>query len=200
MRGIEMKRTFVLITFLLAVGFVPVSHAQDKTTFPTDDEIQLLLTQADRAMQQYEPLIDQEEQQLGKRGAEAIATDRQVVKAVKLAIETFRKRPQGLNSSLGFAFFEWLDDASRNSLICSQTAMTQSAELAMAGQTDNALQLVHFSQACMDASTLIYTVSENAGSLYTRYVQSEEGLANRGVSVSQQCAEALKKLQSERKQ
>jgi len=199
-----MKRRFELITFLLAasslLGFVPVSQAQDKTTFPTDDEIQLLLTQADRAMQQYEPLIDQEEQQLGKRGAEAIATDRQVIKAVKLAIETFKKQPQGLNSPLGFAFFEWLDDASRNALICSQTAMSQSAVLAMAGQTDDALQLVHFSQACMDASTLIYTVSENAGSLYTRYVKSEEGLANRGVSVSQQCAEALKKLESERKQ
>jgi hypothetical protein len=188
----------MLIVFLL--GFAPVSHAQDKTTFPTDDEIQLLLTQADRAIQQYEPLIDQEEQRLGKRGAENIATDRQVVKAIKLAIETFRKQPQGLNSSIGFAFFEWLDDASRNALMCSQTAMSQSAVLAMVGQTENALKLVHFSDACLDASTLIYTVSENAGSLYTRYVTSEEGLANTGVSVSQQCAAALKKLQAERKQ
>lgn len=57
-------------TFILAILLVgPLAmclHAQDKTTFPSDDEIQLLLTQADRAMRQYKPLIDGRRKRVGK--------------------------------------------------------------------------------------------------------------------------------------
>jgi hypothetical protein len=46
-------------------------------TLPTDNEIQLVLTQADRAMQQYKLLIDQEERQLGQsdEGKGAVSKD-----------------------------------------------------------------------------------------------------------------------------
>jgi len=64
-----------LIMALLISCFAPFVRGQDEMTFPTDNEIQLLLTQADRAMQQYKPLIDQEELCLGKIGAEAVAKD-----------------------------------------------------------------------------------------------------------------------------
>ena len=72
---------------IVLAAFVPVGRTQDKTTFPTDDEIELLLTQADRAVQQYKPLVNEEELQLGKRGAEAAAKDRQVIQAVETAVE-----------------------------------------------------------------------------------------------------------------
>ena len=49
----------------MLAAFVPVGRTQDKTTFPTDDEIELLLTQADRAVHQYKPLVNEEELQLG---------------------------------------------------------------------------------------------------------------------------------------
>jgi hypothetical protein len=48
------------------------------------------------------------------------------------------------------------------------------------------------SQSCSDVSTLLYTVSENAVALYTRYVEGEEKLAERGVQTAQKCFEALK--------
>ena len=41
--------------------------------FPTDDEINLVLTQTERAIQQYKPLIDQEEIQMGKSATDAVA-------------------------------------------------------------------------------------------------------------------------------
>ena len=188
--------------FLLAVviSFGPVIHAQKETPFPTDDEIQLLLTQADRAMQQYKPLIDEEERQLGKKGADAVVKDREVVGNMELALKTFKKRPQGFNSPLGFAFFEWLDDAARNALLCSQTAMSQATTSMMDGDLHDAPQYMHLSQACMDASTLIYTVSENASVLYERYVKAEEELANKGADVAQKCTDALKKMDAEKKQ
>jgi hypothetical protein len=188
--------------FLLAIviSFGPMIYAQKETTFPTDDEIQLLLTQADRAMQQYKPLIDEEERQLGTKGGDAVAKDREVVGNMELAVKTFKKQPQGFNSPLGFAFFEWLDDASRNALLCSHTAMSQATTSMMDGKLHDAPQFIHLSQACLDASTLIYTVSENAGALYERYVKAEEELANEGADVAQKCTDALKKMASDKKQ
>ena len=188
--------------FLLAVviSFGPVIHAQKETPFPTDDEIQLLLTQADRAMQQYKPLIDEEERQLGTKGADAVAKDREVVGNMELALKTFKKKPQGFNSPLGFAFFEWLDDISRNALLCSQTAMSQATTSMMDGNLHDAPRYMHLSQACMDASTLIYTVSENAGALYERYAKAEAELATKGADVAQKCTDALKKMDAEKQQ
>lgn len=55
----------------------------------------------------------------------------------------------------------------------------------------------------MDASNLIYTVSENAGALYERYTKSVQKLAADGADAAQQCAAALKKMglaNKERKQ
>jgi hypothetical protein len=42
-------------------------------------------------------------------------------------------------------------------------------------------------------STLIYTVSENAGSLYQRYVDAEEELAEQAAGVAQEGTDILKK-------
>ena len=69
------------ILVLLVVGSTTAGNAQDKAKFPTDEEIKLVLTQTDRAVQQYKPLIDQEEQLMGKSAAEAVANDRKVVSA-----------------------------------------------------------------------------------------------------------------------
>lgn len=178
---------------LLFVGVATVGHAQDRKTFPTDAEINLLLTQADRAVQQYKPLIDQEEAQLGTTMREAVANDRQVVHGLETAVKAFRSRPEAFNGPMGFAFFVWLDDADRNALLCSTGASTQSARFMIAGNTDKAEALLHLSQSYMDVSTLIYTVSENADSLYTRYVEAEEQLATEGAAVAERCTDILKK-------
>lgn len=151
-------------------------------------------------MQQYKPLIDEEELELGKRGEDAVAKDRQVVQAVEGALDVLKKKPQGFDSAAGFLLSEWLDDATRNALLCSQTAMSQATLLAIAGKTDDANRYMRLSQACMDASTLIYTVSENAGALYERYVKGEQDLATVAVNTAQNCAQALKKMAAEKKQ
>jgi len=189
------------ITVLLISCFVPFVRAQDEKTFPTDNEIQLLLTQADRAMQRYKPLIDQEELQFGKGGAqaEAVAKDRQIVQAIETAVQALKKKPQGFNSPAGFALFEWMDDASRNALVCSAQSFTQATVTLMAREISKSTELINLGQSCMDVSSLIYTVSENAGALYERYVNAEEQLAGKGYDTSQKCLEALKKLDAAKK-
>jgi hypothetical protein len=193
-----LRYTFIIVLPIFC--FAPSVRAQDEKTFPTDNEIQLLLTQADRAMQQYKPLIDQEEIQLGKSGADAVAKDRQVVQGIETAVQALKKKPQGFNSPAGFAFFEWLDDASRNAMVCSTTSFTQTTTLMMAGELGKANEVINLARSCMDVSSLIYTVSENAGALYERYVRAEQDLAEKAYNTSQKCFEALKKLDAANKQ
>jgi hypothetical protein len=178
---------------VLTVGFAFLANAQTEKTFPTDAEIILVLTQTERALQQYRPLIDLEAAQPGKNGVDTIAHDRQVVSGLEMAIKAFKAKPQGFNGPLGFAFFEWLDDASRNAALCAAGSVNQAMSEMMAGKTGTADSLLHLGHSCADASTLIYTVSENAGSLYQRYVTAEQDLAAQAAEVAQKCTDILKK-------
>jgi hypothetical protein len=115
------------------------------------------------------------------------------VNGLETAVKAFKRKPQGFNGPLGFAFFQWLDDASRNALLCGSGVSAQAALQMMAGNTGKANSLLHLAQSCNDVATLIYTVSENAGSLYLRYVEAEEQLATQGAEVAKRCVEILKK-------
>jgi hypothetical protein len=55
-----------------------------------------------------------------------------------------------------------------------------------------ASSLIDLGRSCQDVSTLLYTVSENAGSLYQRYVEAEQQLAAHGAEVAGKCADILK--------
>ena len=178
---------------LLTISYAIVANAQTEKAFPTDDEINLVLTQAERAIQQYKPLIEQQELQMGKSATDAGANDRQVVSALETAVKALRRKPQGFNGPLGFNVFEWLDDADRNALLCGSGASTQATLQMMAGNKDKATSLLHLAQSCSDVSALIYTVSENAGSLYQRYVEAEQQLAVQAAEVAEKCTEILKK-------
>ena len=184
------QRASVLI--LLTVSLVVAANAQTDKSFPTDDEINLVLTQTERAIQQYKPLIDQEEIQMGEAAKAAVAHDRDVIKGLEMAVKAFKSKPQGFNGPLGFTFFEWLDDAERNALLCGSYASTQSSLQMMARNTSKATLLLHLSQSCMDVSTLIYTVSENAGALYERFVAAEDQMATQGAQIAQECSDILK--------
>jgi hypothetical protein len=180
--------------FLFLLTSCTLTRAQDKANFPTSDEINLMLTQADRAVQQYKPLIDAHERLLGKKAQEAATKDRELVQSLEIAIKAFRKNPQGFNGPLGFAFFEWIDDADRNALLCASGATNDATVYLIDGKVDQASELIHLAQSCSDAATLIYTVSENTGALYTRYVGGEEKLAQEGAKVAQECTNVLKSI------
>ncbi|HEY0758508.1 MAG TPA: hypothetical protein VGD59_04545 [Acidisarcina sp.] len=187
------SKVYLTAVALLTVGLACVANAQTEKDFPADHEVVLVLTQTERAIQQYKPLIDQEEIQIGKGGADAAATDRQLVSSLEKAVKTLKVEPQGFNGPLGFAFFEWLDDASRNAALCASSGSSHVAAQLIAGDTSKASSLLHLAQSCNDVSTLIYTVSENAGSLYQQYVEAEQQLAAHGAQVAATCADILKK-------
>ena len=179
--------------YLLALSCLSVVCKAQEPNFPTDDEIKLLLTQTERAVGQYKPLLDQEESLFSEKGKEAVAKDWEVVHGLETAIKGFRKNPQAFNSNLGFAFFEWIDDADRNTLLCASGASTEAVSLLLDGKTAKARSLAQLSQSCMDMSSLLYTVGENAGALYARYVAGEEALAKQAFDMAQKCTDFLKK-------
>jgi hypothetical protein len=193
----SLRRGFILLS--LIASLCVASHAQDReANFPTDEEIRLVLTQVDRAIQEYKPLLDMEEKMYGKKGEDAVAKDREVVRSIEMAIKGFGKNPQAFNGDLGFSFFEWLDDASRNALVCANSASNEAAMILLTGDKGKAeieMRLspkISLSQSCLAVSTLFYTVSENAGALYTRYVKNLQKIAEQGAQVAQKCGELLK--------
>jgi hypothetical protein len=184
----------VLLTFAASLTTAN-GQSKNDVNFPTDDEIKLVLTQADRAIGQYKPLLDQEAKMLGKEGAEAVAKDHEVVAGIEMAIKAFGKNPQAFNGPLGFSFFEWLDDASRNAVLCSANATGKAFESLLEGNKNQAESALHLAHNCTDASTPLYTVSENAGALYTRYVEGMAKVAEKGADVAKKCTEVLKQKQ-----
>ena len=186
-----LRRCGFAILILISV-LCPATTAQAETNFATDDEIKLLLTQTKRAVEQYKPLLDQEELLFGEKGR-TTCTDREVIRALETAITAFQKNPQAFNGPIGFSFFEWIDDADRNSLLCASGAANAAVTLTLEGKTDKARGAAQLSQSCLDTSSLLYTVSENAGALYTRYVDGGptcEIRAQRGAKVHRHSQEA----------
>src|SRR5207237_7198263 len=86
---------------LLALSCLSGVCMAQEPHFPTADEINLLLTQTERAVGQYKPLLDQEKSLFGEKGIEAVAKDWEVVHGLETAIKGFRKNPQAFNSKLG---------------------------------------------------------------------------------------------------
>jgi hypothetical protein len=183
------------ITSILLVSFSITSAAfaqKQDATFPTDDEIRLVLTQTERAVNEYKPLLDRWEKMLGKEGAEAVAKDREVLRGIDAGITGFRKNPQAFNSALGFSFFEWIDDACRNTLLSSLSASNTAAVELIDGDTQKARSNMELAKDFSNLSTVFYTVSENAGALYTRFVEGEEQLAKAAVGAATNCSDILK--------
>jgi hypothetical protein len=69
----------------------------------------------------------------GKKGEADVANDREVVRGIETAIKAFGKNPQAFNGPLGFSFFEWLDDADRNALLCASSAANEATVKMPAG-------------------------------------------------------------------
>jgi len=192
---------FVVLLGILTIGSAGSVCAQTEKTFPTDEEITLLLTQTERAVQQYKPLIDEEDALMGKEAAEAadgMARARALIAALETTLKALKTKPQAFNGLSGFAFFEWLDDGSRNALECSAAASGLTTSAVIDGNKNKAMSLMNLAQACANASTLMYTVSENAGALYQKYVEAEDDLLGKTYQAFGACTEQMKKSQPQK--
>jgi len=183
-----------LVALLVVLQFAIVTNAQSEKVFPTDEEIGLLLAQADRTIQRYKLLLDEQEAEIGKSVADEIAKDRESLNTLETVMKGFKNKHSRFNSPQGFTFLESLHNADRNLLRCVNTASSGSTGYMIAGNRDKADALLRLSQSCMDVSLLIYTISENASTLYQHFIEAQDEWAAHSTQEARQCENALEKI------
>jgi hypothetical protein len=187
---------FCFVMVLLSTQFASPQQKEEHT-FPTKDQIQLLLTQSERAFDVYEQTLKLETDAGGDL-AKAVTADREVLTGARDILAGLKKSPDGFNGPGGFLLVGGLDDASRNMSVCMGQAGMQSSAEAMSGNVAEGQRHLRLVQACMDASTLLYTVSETAYNMYTEYLFAEHEMMNKAMAGLQECASVLKKNQPQK--
>jgi hypothetical protein len=191
-KGDYLMRFCFVMVLLLSAKFANPQQKEEEHTFPTKDQIQLLLTQSERAFGVYEQTVKQESDAGGEL-AKSATTDLQVLTGARTILVGLKKSPEGFNGPGGFLLVGGLDDASRNMSVCMGQAGMQSSTEAMSGNVSEGQRYLRLVQACLDASTLLYTVSETAYNMYTEYLFAEHEMMNKATSGLQECANILKK-------
>lgn len=179
------------IVFLGVLSYPAQAQKSVEHAFPSDEEIKLMLSQADRAMADYRQVVDQEEMLLG--ASPDVALDKKTLDLWSYAKKALATNTQGFNSVAGFDVVTMLDDASRNTSVIASNAALEVLKAITNGKvsmaTDSLVTLFNNANA---ASTLLYTVSENAVALYTRYLTWQHDTSGQAVQMLQKCDDALK--------
>jgi hypothetical protein len=193
-----MRRALVAM-LLLSVGVASAQQEQEKPTFPTKDQIVLLLTQSERAFDTYEQTLKLEVL-AGGDIAKTVPKDEEVLKSVRDLITRLKKSPDGFNGPAGFLLVGDLDDGSRNMAVCMGQAAMQSSAQAQVGNLSEATRYLHTGLACADSSVLLYTVSETAFNLYSDFLLAQDQMTKRAMSQLERCVDFLKKDEKPHKQ
>src|SRR5271157_364477 len=168
-----------------------VAQKQTPTpTYPTNSQIQLLITQAERAFANYEAAVQLEATEFG--AAAGAAQDHEVTVAAKDLLARLKKEPQNFNSPFGFVLVIDLDDASRDMAVCMSQGANSAMGLASEGHYHDATRKMTVSRTCLDSSQLLYTVSESATQLYEDYLLANAVLQNQAVEALQKCSNVMK--------
>jgi hypothetical protein len=177
--------------FLGILAYPAQAQKSVEHVFPSDEEIKLMLSQADRAMTNYGQVVDQEEKLLG--ASPDVALDKKTLDLWAYAKKALAANTQGFNSVAGFDVVTMLDDASRNSSVIASNAALEVLKAITNGKVSIATDsLVTLFQNANAASTLLYTVSENAVALYTRYLTWQQDTSGQAVQMLHKCSDSLK--------
>jgi hypothetical protein len=197
----EIKRLFtfarVILCFcLLFLRADPISAQKTQKQLPMDDEIKLLVTQIDRAMSQYEHLIEQEKALLGQEADTSM--DEKLVATWKKIGKAFTDHPERFRTIGGYDLVTLLDDASRNAALVPGAAYAKViGEIADKKVTAKTDLLVTLAQNANSVGTLLFTVSETASAMYLKVLEWQEetfqGMAASIVECSKMLKPAAKK-------
>jgi len=188
------KATLMLCVFCLSsVSFAQQQKAKEPD-FPTNEEIQLVVTQAERAFEQYKQAVTVEATlPSAKKDKSGLEKDQQVVEMSAKLLNALRKKPEAFNGLGGLLLLTTLDDASRNAALCANTGMgDMTQEILSKLDTNTAYQILAVAQKCSDVSLHLYAVSESVNALFVRTVEAQENLNQQANEVLSQCTAALR--------
>jgi hypothetical protein len=195
-----MSRTFFAFCFLLLPLSLLAQAKEEKPNFPTTEEIQLAVSQAERAFYQYKFSVDDEatmssahENDLG------VKKDRENIKAANQLIAALKKNPDGFHGIGGFLLLTTLDDASRNAALCSGFGIGE----VFGNPTEKfdktkAYAWAHVAESCQAVSAQLYTVSENVNALVVRELEGQQILNHEMNATLDKCANLVKSMTSKK--
>ena len=184
----------LLLTALLLTGVSSFAQQKADVQFPTTEEITLVLTQAERAFEQYKNSVVMEQTlEFSKRDPESLKKDQEVVEMSHTLVVALKEHPDKFHGLGGLLLLSTLDDASRNAALCSSSG---SAEIAK-GLIDHfdpkdAYRIMTVMQNCSDVSLHLYTVSESVHALMVRELEAQEDLNNQAMELATKCGEMMK--------
>lgn len=190
-----MRPSLICLALLLACPPLFSADHPNKLSFPDDSQINLLVTQSERAFETYENAIKQEKLGLGDQGPESAARDREILTRARQYLSKLKSNPQGFNSPVGFLLVIDLDDASRNMAVCMGQSALVSSTHAISGNVSAAQSDLLLYQTCMGASQLLENVSETAVTMYEQYLLANLSLQQKQEKALGKGADILNKQQ-----
>jgi hypothetical protein len=187
----------VLIPVFVLSATACVAQTESKT-FPTTGEIQLVVTQAERAFDQYKTSVDREaELPSAKKDSSAVEKDREIIEMASKVIVGLKKKPEVFYSLGGLLLLTTLDDASRNAALCSGTGMSDVGDILVsnsgaANSVATGYRILATTQQCMDVSAQLYTVSESVSALLGRAMEAQNELNDKAMDTLNKCKEVMK--------
>ena len=189
-----------IVPFCLLLLTVPCGAQQQETKddpeFPKTEEIQLVVTQAERAFEQYKQSVTMEaELPSAKRDPSAVEKDREVFDSTAKLIAALKTHPEGFHGLGGLLLLSSLDDASRNAALCSGTAYNDSMQAVMTNSDiHSARDWLHVGLSCVDVSGYLYTVSESVQALLVREMKAQQILNQQATELANKCTALMKSM------
>lgn len=181
-----------LLLALFLVCAVSLS-AQSTPEFPTTNEINTLMQQANLAMNQYEVAMLDETAKLGK-DADNEESEKKALKNWQFIVSVVKPKPDNFNSGVGFMVVDQLNTAYQNALACEVNSLTSLGAAIILKDESRQNAAKDVSNECMNAAQLLAIVKVSATNLYTKYLQAHKVVYEESFSAAVSCGEALKKV------
>lgn len=188
-----MPTAAVVFCLLFLTSFCIAQEQKDEPKFPTNEEIQLVLTQAERAFDQYKAsVISEAELPTAKQDKSSLEKDQEVVRLSAKLLDALKKRPETFNGLGGLLLLTTLDDASRNAALCANAGTLDIAKNILDKPDVNAAnRMLAIAGKCTDVSSHLYTVSESVNALLVRNMDAQANLNEEAMKTIDECRATL---------
>jgi hypothetical protein len=157
---------------LLVLGICLLFNGIGNAQAIKPEEVGALVSDTERAVAVYEPLIATLSQD--SQFFPYLDSDRATLETLKKSITKLKDHPERYEASVAFALDTALTDAARNTALCSGQALAFSSEAERTGRKELAKTYYQLSMTCLNASSMVYTVSERSADLTLREIQVTE--------------------------
>jgi hypothetical protein len=186
----------LIVLLLSSVTAFAQQQKRAQVEFPTAEEINLVVTQAERAFEQYKTSVAMEANlESAKQEPSALQKDQEVVEMSHKLIETLKANPDRFHGLGGLLLLSTLDDASRNAALCSTTGTGEIAKgLIDHFDAKEAYRIMTITKTCADVSLHLYTVSESVHALMVRELKAQQDLNEQAIQMANECNAVIKNL------